>query len=136
LFIRLLCKKSLLKREGGRMPVVNFARARNGRDFRTFDVQTDDTHARDYIFQPSLTLRPPEERPCKEFPYSLLTYVADCLENEQRRAPVLGIRNDFLAAPVTFAIDVPATESDRHGEFTDAGHETDEVINTIGKPLY
>ncbi|BFU96262.1 MAG: hypothetical protein NTNFB02_29840 [Nitrospira sp.] len=70
------------------------------------------------------------------YPSSLLTYVADCLENRQWRVPVLGIRKDFLAAPVTFAVDVPATESHRHGEFTDAGHETDEVIEAIGTRLY
>ena len=45
------------------MPVVKFARAANGSRLRTLDVRADDSDARDYIFQPSLTLLPHEKRP-------------------------------------------------------------------------
>lgn len=70
------------------------------------------------------------------YPSSLLTYVADYLESAKKRVPVLGIRNDFVAAPVTFATNVPATESHRHGEFDDSGHEVDDVLADIGSPKY
>ncbi|BCA56932.1 hypothetical protein W02_40720 [Nitrospira sp. KM1] len=70
------------------------------------------------------------------YPSSLLTYVADYLESGNNRIPVLGIRKDFLAAPVTFATNVPAIQSHRHGEFDDPGHEIEQVMEDIGMPLY
>jgi hypothetical protein len=70
------------------------------------------------------------------YPSSLLTYVADHLESASGRIPVLGIRKDFLAAPVTFATGVLATQSRRHGEFDDRGHEIDGVLKAIGRATY
>ena len=70
------------------------------------------------------------------YPSSLLTYVADHLEDQTKRVPVLGIRNDFQAAPVTFATGCFANQSRRHGEFDDKGHEIEEILESIGKVLY
>ncbi len=70
------------------------------------------------------------------YPSSLLTYVADYLEDANRRVPVLGIRKDFQAAPVTFATGQIATESKRHGEFDDKGHEVEAIITAIGEATY
>lgn len=45
------------------MPVVKFVRAEKGSRLRTLDVRADDSDARDYIFEPSLTLLPHDKRP-------------------------------------------------------------------------
>ena len=45
------------------MPVVKFVRAEKDSRLRTLDVRADDSDARDYIFEPSLTLLPHEKRP-------------------------------------------------------------------------
>lgn len=70
------------------------------------------------------------------YPSSLLTYVADYLEDANRRVPVLGIRKDFQAAPVTFPTGQGTTESKRHGEFDDKGHEVEAILTAIGEARY
>lgn len=70
------------------------------------------------------------------YPSSLLTYVADHLEDAAGRIPILGIRKDFQAAGVTFATGKLATRSRRHGEFDDKGHEIEDVLQSIGKAMY
>lgn len=71
------------------------------------------------------------------YPSSLLTYVADHLEDASRRVPLLGIREDFTTRePVTFATQVDASASVRHGEFDDAGHEIEGVLAGIGRAQF
>jgi hypothetical protein len=59
------------------------------------------------------------------YPSSLLTYVADHLEDARKPVHVLGLRKDLFQArqklgnPTT----VKATKSEKHGEFDDDGHE-------------
>lgn len=67
------------------------------------------------------------------YPSSLLTYVADYLENGSGRVPILGIRKDFNAAGINFATPVDATESVRHGDFDDQGHEIETIFSRIAK---
>jgi hypothetical protein len=70
------------------------------------------------------------------YPSSLLTYVADHLEDANGRVPILGIREDFEAAQMNFATPVAATESVRHGEFDDEGHEVETIFTQIGKAQF
>lgn len=65
------------------------------------------------------------------YPSSLLTYVADYLEDESKRVPLLGMRKDFDAAAVNFAKPVEATSSVKHEEFDDAGHEVERILTEI-----
>jgi hypothetical protein len=65
------------------------------------------------------------------YPSSLLTYVADYLENRNKRVPVFGIRNDFDRAGINFAIPVQATKSVKHGQFDDKGHEIESILTEI-----
>jgi hypothetical protein len=65
------------------------------------------------------------------YPSSLLTYVADHLENGNGRIPILGIRDDFNAAGIQFATPVVATESSKHGDFDNDGHEIETIFTRI-----
>jgi hypothetical protein len=64
------------------------------------------------------------------YPSSLLTYVADKLEDPNKRVPVFGIRKDF-DGKVNFATGITASVSRRHGEFDDAGHEIEMIFDRI-----
>ncbi|MEK6801582.1 MAG: C1 family peptidase [Nitrospirota bacterium] len=70
------------------------------------------------------------------YPSSLLTYVADCLEHQTQRVPVLGLRNDFHAQGLTFATLRPARNSKRHGEFDEPGHEIEDIMTAIGQAQF
>jgi hypothetical protein len=70
------------------------------------------------------------------YPSSLLTYVADYLEVANGRVPILGIREDFNAAGIDFATPIAATESVRHGEFDDKGHEVETIFAQIGEAQF
>ena len=65
------------------------------------------------------------------YPSSLLTYVADHLENRNKRVPVFGIRDDFDRAGINFATPVQAKPSVKHGQFDDKGHEIETIIEEI-----
>jgi hypothetical protein len=65
------------------------------------------------------------------YPSSLLTYVADHLEDDDARIPIFGIRQDFNDANINFATPVQASQSIRHGEFNDARHEVEEIFTRI-----
>lgn len=67
------------------------------------------------------------------YPSSLLTYVADHLEHENGRVPILGIRDDFNAAGIDFATPIAATESVKHGEFDNDGHEIETIFTRIAQ---
>jgi hypothetical protein len=67
------------------------------------------------------------------YPSSLLTYVADHLEDENSRVPLLGIRDDFNAAGIDFATPVAATESVKHGEFDNDGHEIETIFTRLAQ---
>lgn len=79
------------------------------------------------------TLKPKDEEndSIYIYPSSLLTYVADYLESANRRVPLLGIRRDFNAAGIDFATPIQATESVKHGEFDDEGHEIETIFTQI-----
>ncbi len=66
------------------------------------------------------------------YPSSLLTYVADHLEDGARRVPLLGLQRDFEGQGVTFATRVDATVSVKHGQFDDRGHEIETIFAQIG----
>jgi hypothetical protein len=70
------------------------------------------------------------------YPSSLLTYVADHLENEDERVPLLGIRKDFTDNGINFATPAPATKSVRHGQFDDEGHEIETILTEIAAGKY
>ena len=73
------------------------------------------------------------------YPSSLLTYVADHLEDGGGRVPILGIRKDFAAAfkAGSGPTMVPAiTRTEHHGQFDDPGHELDGIIVDIANGLY
>jgi hypothetical protein len=70
------------------------------------------------------------------YPSSLLTYVADHLEDGSGRVPIFGIREDFNAAGIDFATPIAATESVRHGEFDDKGHEIETIFAQIGEARF
>ena len=70
------------------------------------------------------------------YPSSLLTYVADYLEDASGRVPILGIREDFNAAQINFATPIAAKESVRHGEFDDKGHEVETIFAQIGEARF
>jgi len=63
------------------------------------------------------------------YPSSLLTYVADHLDNKKAREPLLGLRTDLANVSLPWAKHVPATMSHKHGEFDDAGKEIEAVLN-------
>ncbi len=63
------------------------------------------------------------------YPSSLLTYVADHLERARARTPVLGLRRDVVKGVLPWASVLPATVSRRHGEFDDAGHEIETILD-------
>jgi hypothetical protein len=64
------------------------------------------------------------------YPSSLLTYVADHLEDADRRVPLFGIRNDF-ESEIDFATRFDSRNSWRHGQFDDKGHEIEDVLKMI-----
>jgi hypothetical protein len=70
------------------------------------------------------------------YPSSLLTYVADHLESEKRRVPLLGIRKDFDAAGIDFATPVRAARSVKHGEFDDSSHEVEMILTQIAEASF
>jgi len=70
------------------------------------------------------------------YPSSLLTYVADYLEDGNGRVPIFGIREDFNAAGIDFATPIAARESVRHGEFDDKGHEVETIFTQIGEARF
>jgi hypothetical protein len=65
------------------------------------------------------------------YPSSLLTYVADHLEDGDRRVPVLGIRSDLDHGAADFATAVTATRSTSHGDFDDDGNEIELILDGI-----
>jgi hypothetical protein len=69
----------------------------------------------------------------KIYPSSLLTYVADFLEDKNKRIPLFGIRSDFAAAAVNFSTPITANMSVKHGEFDEPGHEADQILDGISK---
>lgn len=70
------------------------------------------------------------------YPSSLLTYVADHLEDEDKRVPLLGIGKDFTDNGINFATPVPAKKSVRHGQFDDEGHEIETIVTEIAAGKY
>ncbi len=70
------------------------------------------------------------------YPSSLLTYVADHLEDEKTRIPLLGIQKDFDTAHVNFATPVNAMVSNKHGEFDDQHHEVEEIVTQIAQAKF
>ncbi|MGH6820984.1 MAG: hypothetical protein ACREDU_09015, partial [Methylocella sp.] len=67
------------------------------------------------------------------YPSSLLTYVADHLEDTNGRVQLLGIRKDFDAAAVDFATPVKATASVKHEEFDEPDHEVEDILTQIAE---
>ena len=67
------------------------------------------------------------------YPSSLLTYVADHLEDGSGRVPILGIRRDFNTAGINFATPVEATNSVKHGDFDNPGHEIETIFDGIAE---
>jgi len=67
------------------------------------------------------------------YPSSLLTYIADHLEDTNGRVQLLGIRNDFDAGAVDFATPVKATASVKHEEFDEPGHEVEDILTQIAE---
>ncbi|NQW04468.1 MAG: C1 family peptidase [Acidobacteria bacterium] len=63
------------------------------------------------------------------YPSSLLTYIADHLEQSKGRAPLLGLRKDFGKATLPWARAVAAHTSRKHAEFDDAGHEIEGALD-------
>jgi hypothetical protein len=78
-----------------------------------------------------LTERDEEQDSIQIYPSSLLTYIADHLEDRSGRIPLLGIRRDFDATGVPFATPVPAIASVRHQDFDEPGHEVDAIVSQI-----
>lgn len=70
------------------------------------------------------------------YPSSLLTYVADHLEDETTRIPILGIQKDFDTAHVNFATPVKAMVSNKHGEFDDQHHEVEKIVTQIAQAKF
>jgi len=62
-------------------------------------------------------------------PSCLLTYVANHLDQAKGRAPILGLRQDFGTTALPWARAVAATTSRKHGQFDDAGHEIEGVLD-------
>lgn len=68
------------------------------------------------------------------YPSSLLTYVADHLESEEKRVPVLGMRKDFVHQNITFATPVAAMDkTTRHGDFANQDHDIDGILTQISE---
>lgn len=65
------------------------------------------------------------------YPSSLLTYIADHLENANERVRLLGIRKDFDAGAMNFATPVQARKSVKHEEFDEPDHEVEEILTQI-----
>jgi hypothetical protein len=67
------------------------------------------------------------------YPSSLLTYVADCIESDRKRVPLLGIRKDLKEASASLGSPtwVKATVSTRHGAFDDDGHEIEKELAAL-----
>jgi hypothetical protein len=105
-------------------PAITLARAREA-----FNGAVPKGKFINYMLKP----KDEENDGIKIYPSSLLTYVADCLEDKTGRVPLFGIRTDFTAANVDFATPVAANISVKHGEFDDPGHEVEQILDGISK---
>ena len=65
------------------------------------------------------------------YPSSLLTYIADHLEDPGGRVPLLGIRKDLRGANVGFVTQIDAG-SVKHEDLDDRGHEIETILARIG----
>ncbi len=112
-------------------PAISVARARNA-----FAAGGQPAVARDRFRV--YTLKPADEDndSIQIYPSSLLTYVADHLESDSSRVPLLGIRKDFEHEDVTFATRVDATASVKHVQFDDRGHEVEAIFAQIGAATF
>jgi len=67
------------------------------------------------------------------YPSSLLTYVADCLEDSAGRVPLLGLKQDVqaLPGPLGGIRIVEAAKSEHHGDFDEEGHEVETILSGL-----
>lgn len=125
---------SLINQSGGNVtlgsiqlmaPAITLQRTQQA--FKNGRWPVDKTHFGVYM------LKPDDENAdnIQIYPSSLLTYVADCLEDDNNRVPLLGIRDDFMSANVDFATPIQAPSSVKHGEFDDAHHEIELILDDI-----
>lgn len=70
------------------------------------------------------------------YPHSILKYLREYGDENVKPLPLLGIHEDFVNKQVDFAKPKEATESEKHQEFEDDGHEIEQILKNIAEDIF